>query len=198
MKLIKKNSSDETYKAYRPISLLSVPGKIFESIITKRLSHFVLSRNLLSANQFGFIPQRSSIDAISVIVNKMQKTFDDKKFGILISLDISKAFDSACFDIILSKLRGLNIPPNLYRMFVSFLDNRHVILPIQDFVVSKPFRRGCPQGGKSSPLLWNILINDVFDLSLPPNCHLQAYADDLVLYCDHEDLNTCVQNTSFC
>ena len=78
-------------------------------------------------------------------------------------------------------------------MFVSFLDNRYVILPIQDYVVSEPFRRGCPQEGKSSPL-WNIFINDVFDLSLPSNCHLQAYADDFVLYFDHEDLNVCVQN----
>ena len=47
-------------------------------------------------------------------------------------------------------------------------------------MVSEPFRRGCPQGGKSSPLLWNIFINDVFDLSLPSNCHLQAYSDDFV------------------
>ena len=58
-------------------------------------------------NNILCIPQKSSIDAISVIVNKMQKTLDDKKFGILIFLDISKAFDSACFDIILSKLRRL-------------------------------------------------------------------------------------------
>ncbi|KAH7644268.1 hypothetical protein HUG17_6630 [Dermatophagoides farinae] len=131
----------------------------------------------------------------------MQKTFDDKKFGILISLDISKAFDSACFDIILSKLRGLNIPPNLYRMFVSFLDNCHVILPIQDFVVSKPFRRGCPQGaGKTHKYYYipveKVLVNFVVNDEIINN--IQNEQDDMVSqYVRTNQMVNCLRLTTY-
>ncbi|XP_075680453.1 uncharacterized protein LOC142646148 [Dermatophagoides pteronyssinus] len=45
-------------------------------------------------------------------------------------------------------------------------------------------------------MLWNILINDLLCLNLPPNCYLQAFADDIVLMVQHHDIDCCINRTN--
>ncbi|XP_041973425.1 uncharacterized protein LOC121729104 [Aricia agestis] len=49
-------------KAYRPIGLLPVLGKIFEKMLVARLRFYLLPK--ISPNQYGFMPQRSTEDAL--------------------------------------------------------------------------------------------------------------------------------------
>jgi ribonuclease HI len=49
---------------------------------------------------------------------------------------------------------------------------------------------GCPQGSTCGPIFWNILYDSVLDLQLPPNCDLIAFADDLVLICSADDIES--------
>ena len=48
--------------SYRPISLLSVPGKVFANVLIARLQPLLTARR--RPQQFGFTPGRSTIDAI--------------------------------------------------------------------------------------------------------------------------------------
>ena len=41
--------------------------------------------------------------------------------------------------------------------------------------------KGCPQGGVLSPILWNIIINDLLNILTYHNILHTAYADDLTL-----------------
>jgi hypothetical protein len=97
VKILKKpNKSDYTSpKAYRPISLLSVFAKVLEKLLINRISFYLKSNNLLNENQFGFMPQKSTIDAINRAVNFVKNTFETKGYALLIALDISGAFDNA-------------------------------------------------------------------------------------------------------
>ena len=72
MILIPKPGKDpKRVENYRPISLLEVPGKIFEKIINNRITLFMESNNLLSPNQFGFRKGRGTQQAIATIYDKI-------------------------------------------------------------------------------------------------------------------------------
>jgi hypothetical protein len=46
---------------YRPISLLSAVGKVFERIVFKEVFNHLISNNLLYKFQSGFIPGHSTV-----------------------------------------------------------------------------------------------------------------------------------------
>ncbi|XP_045541201.1 uncharacterized protein LOC123722730 [Papilio machaon] len=47
--------------------------------------------------------------------------------------------------------------------------------------VTKSMTKGCVQGSTCGPILWNIILDELLDLPLPPGCHIQAFADDVFL-----------------
>jgi hypothetical protein len=56
-----QNSRD--VNKYRPISLLKIDGKILEKALINRINHHINTTEFLKKNQYGFIPQKSTIDA---------------------------------------------------------------------------------------------------------------------------------------
>ena len=95
-------------------------------------------------------------------------------------------------------LRHFNIPPNLYAILFNYFCDRWVELPLIGTSAVKQCSGGCPQGGKISPLLWNILIDKLLKLPLPHNCHLQAYADDCLIFCEHPNADNCTWLVNNC
>ena len=59
MDLYKKGADDNTSN-YRPISLPSIFGKIFEKIMHKRLHNFLESNSVIYSLQFGFRSKHST------------------------------------------------------------------------------------------------------------------------------------------
>jgi len=57
----------EEVTKYRPISLLHVGGKILERDLINRINHYMYSTEFLNKNQYGFIPQTSTTDAIMAL-----------------------------------------------------------------------------------------------------------------------------------
>lgn len=69
LKVIRKSGNRDWSNtgSYRPISLLPVAGKIFERVLKQRLSIYLEKNNLLSAHQYGFRPNRSTVQAIDLL-----------------------------------------------------------------------------------------------------------------------------------
>jgi hypothetical protein len=57
-----KEGSTEVTK-YRPISLLNVGVKVLEKLLIDRINHHIFSNSLVNENQYGLLPQKSTIDA---------------------------------------------------------------------------------------------------------------------------------------
>jgi hypothetical protein len=64
---------------YRPISLLSVVGKIFEKLIKTRLNSHIESMNIIPNIQFGFRPKHSTSHQIFRIIKYIKSKFAIKK-----------------------------------------------------------------------------------------------------------------------
>ena len=59
-------SDNQILKNYRPVSLLTICGKIFERLIYKSLFEYFIDNNLISPNPSGFKPGDSCTDLINI------------------------------------------------------------------------------------------------------------------------------------
>jgi hypothetical protein len=178
----KKNKIDYTDpKSYRPISLLAVFAKVLEKLLTNRVNYYLRSNNLLSEQQYGFTPQKSTIDAILNAKNFIHSSFQRKGFAMLIALDISGAFDNAFWPKILVNLQQLKCPKNLYYLTKSYFSQRFASLWIQNKQISKSLSKGCPQGSACGPGYWGIIIDTLLKTEFPSGVQIQAFADDCLL-----------------
>jgi len=80
-----KNEKDP--KSYRPICLLSVVGKLFEKIIKLRLEDTSMAPENISGRQFGFMPGRSTEDAIVELRRVVSST--EVRYAVALLFDIS-------------------------------------------------------------------------------------------------------------
>jgi hypothetical protein len=104
-------------KSYRPISRLSITGKIFERILTNRLQLTLESNNLLPPEQFGFRAQRSTH-------NPLAELQTDSECTVGVFLDIERAFDKVWHDGLVQKLLNLRLNLKFTKLISSFLTNR--------------------------------------------------------------------------
>ena len=171
---------------YRPISLLPTISKIFERIIHIQLQEYLNRNNLLAEQQYGFRPNHSTEYAAVKLVDYISNKMDDHKILGTIFIDLSKAFDTLSYDILLYKLKFYGISGVEYKLLSSYLSNRkqYVMFNNKNSEFTE-IRTGVPQGSILGPLLFSIYINDLITVSNKLNFIM--YADDTTIYFDLED-----------
>lgn len=188
---IKKKDKCVSLEDFRPISLLSNFGKIFELVLKEKLENeFVV--NPVSSFQFGFKRFHSTQHALLKFSSDVVENLRNKSCTVAISLDIEKAFDSAWHKGIFYKLVDLGIDPYLIKIFQSYFLNRQFSIQIND--VSSDFglvSSGVPQGGVLAPLLFNLFLHDFPHTT--NNSKAILYSDDCLIYA-HDDSPTLALN----
>jgi hypothetical protein len=74
-------------KAYRVISLLNCLAKVMEKIVARRLAVMAEFKTLLHMHQIGGRRQKSAIDAVMVLIQKVQANWRTRKRGSITSVD---------------------------------------------------------------------------------------------------------------
>ena len=163
---------------YRPISLLNIPGKIFEKIINNRLIQHLEINNLQNPRQHGFRKNRGTNTATAILYETIATAIGNKNKVNLVLRDISKAFDKVWHGGLKFKLIQANLPNYLIRIISNYLDNRTATIKIGQYVGPRfPLLSGVPQGGCLSPTLFALYTADV-----PPPSGMNEmiiYADDI-------------------
>jgi len=87
----------------QPICLLDDIGKTLERVIADRINRWLEEDEAcsLSPNQYGFRRARSTVDALFRVKELTQPAIDRAGFAIAVGLDISNAFNSIPWNIIL-------------------------------------------------------------------------------------------------
>ena len=161
-----KQGDHKEMNNYRPISCLSSFSKIFEKIAHEQLSQYLDVNKILNSNQFGFQKGRSTVHALTKIMNFLAESFNNNKFVVAVFLDYKKAFDLVSHDILLKKLEKIGIRGIHLNWFKTYLADRKMYTMVNGSLSSslKVINRSVPQGSILGPLLFLIFINDM------PNC----------------------------
>ena len=182
---LSKVSNPKTASDMRPISLLPLPGKILEHIISARLKNYLEVNEILTEKQHGFRKRKSTLSAIIELLDEIYKNINSQLDSYIIYLDLKKAFDTVSHKILINKLENIGLDLNTITWFTSYLDGRKQQTRINNFCSEYlSMSYGVPQGSVLGPTLFVIYINE---LALKVKGGLIFYADDTVLF-SHDKL----------
>ena len=182
IKMLPKPGKDKKEaKNWRPISLIACIGKLFERIITSRLTTHLEINGLLTPFQSGYRKGRMTTEQLFRLTEDSYSSMKKKGITAAIFLDAEAAFDQAWHDAIRYKMNEFGLPHRLVRLVSSFLYERKLKVIVGNYSSEEvTMRAGTPQGSCLSPLLYIILVNDITDVS--QNASLGQFADDIALW----------------
>lgn len=189
-----KKGDKAQFQNYRPVSIVPIFSKILESVMLRQLNYFFETNNLLTDSQFGFRQGRSTTSAVLKIVETSLQNFENKDLTSLVLCDLSKAFDSVPFDILLQKLSFYGVRPESLKIIESYLSSRHQYTSVKNNISKLSLvPTGVPQGSILGPFFFLVYVND-----LPCNLDVDSviYADDTTLMCANKDVNQLLSNTT--
>ena len=161
----------ETKGEVRRLGVPTVVDRVIQQAITQELTPIYEER--FSDNSFGFRPKRGAHDALK----QCQKNVNDG-YGYVVDMDLEKFFDTVCQSKLIEVLSRTIKDGRLISLIHKYLNAGVMAKGI--------FERtevGMPQGGPLSPLLSNVMLNEL-DKELERRGHrFVRYADDCMIFC---------------
>ena len=164
----------------RPISKLPICSKILEKLVLTSVKPFLIA--MYGDEQFGFRPKTSTLHAHIYIQEFITSQLDDPSIKdiIMISFDMSKAFDKLDHKCLANSLDQSNLPENFVDWCKSYLSHRKQRVALNASVKSSfsDVTSGVPQGAVLAPFLFAAHMG-----TLSPHfekARIVKYADDIV------------------
>ena len=190
-----KSGNKENVENYRPISSLSCLNSIFEKLLHSRITSFFERHDVLTNFQYGFRSGRATSDAIIKLLHEAYTAINEYKYFGVVSLDLSKAFDTVDHDVLMHKLYNYGLRGPVFGLLKSYLSNRSQFVFVNgELSDTLPIKTGVPQGSILGPLLFLAYINDL-PLALN-NKSIIMYADDTTLFSSNENIQTLIADLS--
>jgi RNA-directed DNA polymerase len=155
------------------IRLLGIPV-VLDRVIQQAAAQVLTGiwDHTFSEKSFGFRPKRSQHDAI-----RQYREYVRAGFKYVVDLDISKFFDRVNHDRLMARVTTRIKDKRVVKLIRSFLTSGVMIGGLEE-----PTEEGTPQGGPLSPLLSNIVLDELDkELERRGLCFVR-YADDSVIF----------------
>lgn len=161
----------ETQGKVRKLGIPTVVDRVFQQAITQVLTP--IYEKQFSENSYGFRPKRGAHDALK----QCRQNVDDG-YGYVVDMDLEKFFDTVCQSKLIEVLSRTIRDGKVISLIHKYL-NAGVI----SHGMFEKTEVGMPQGGPLSPLLSNVMLNEL-DKELERRGHrFVRYADDCIIFC---------------
>ena len=178
---------------YRPINITSIVSRVMEKIIKIQVVQHLLSNDLLSPFQYGFLSKRSCITCQLDYFDNITEHIDSGHSVATLFLDVRKAFDKVPHIRLLTKLQSYGITGKLFKWIHSFLTEREQLVKISHQLSKpQPITSGVIQGSVLGPILFLLFINDIVSVIKYGKPYL--FADDIKIVYDFEYGDMCVES----
>ena len=156
---------------FRPLGIPAVRDRVAQEVIRRLLEP--VFEPLFHDGSFGFRPGRSCHHAIDRVLS-----FHGEGDRVTLDADISGFFDNIPHKLIVGAVAAEVSDGNILRLIEKFL-----AAGVMEGGVFKPTTIGTPQGGVISPLLANIVLNELDWRLEKAGYRFVRYADDFVVVC---------------
>ena len=202
MTMVFKTDDKLDWANYRGITLLSIVGKVFESIVATRLSTYLENAGILPAEQGGFRKHFGCTDHVFILAETIKYRARRGQNTYAGFLDIKKAFPTMHHASMLHALSEAGVVGHMWHVIERMYscNSSRIILNGQ---LSEPYdvRSGLREGSVLSPILYLVYINtlvkhlervvpnDGVCLGARDALRIRAllYADDVVLLAEDSD-----------
>ena len=153
--------------------LLGIPT-VIDRLIQQALAQELtpLFEPLFSDSSYGFRPGRRAHDAV-----RRAQAYINEGYGWVVDIDLEKFFDRVSHDKLMARVARVVKDRRVLKLIRKYLESGVMVNGVKVEV-----REGTPQGGPISPLLANIMLDDL-DKELEKRGHrFVRYADDCNIY----------------
>ncbi|MDE3838620.1 group II intron reverse transcriptase/maturase [Bacillus methanolicus] len=154
----------------RKLGIPTVTDRIFQQAVVQKLTP--IFEKQFSPYSYGFRPNRSAHQAI-----EQARQYIEDGYNIVVDIDLEKFFDRVQHDKLMSLVaKTITDKPTLK------LIRRYLQAGIMENGLVKPNIEGTPQGGPLSPLLSNIMLNELDKELERRGLRFVRYADDCNIF----------------
>ena len=107
---------------YRGISLVSHAGKVLLKMVARRLSAYCEAKGVLSQEQCGFRPNRSTTDMMFVVRRPQEIGRKAEVSLFMCFTDLQKAYDTVDRTLLWQVLTRIGVPPQIITVIQQFHD----------------------------------------------------------------------------
>lgn len=111
----------EDQKNCRPVSLISVSGRMMEQLILETISRHLKEKKTIRNSRHGFVLRKSCLTKPVIICNEIASLMDEWRAVNIVFLDFSKAFVTVRHKILLEKLLKYGLDEQAARLIENWL-----------------------------------------------------------------------------